>query len=70
MIEVRKRKDENAASLIYRFNKRVMQSGILKEAKKRMYLTRPLNERKRKLSALYRLKKEEELKKLAKFGHL
>lgn len=70
MIEVRKRKDENVASLIYRFNKRVMQSGILKEAKKRMYLTRPLNERKRKISALYRLKKEEELKRLAKFGHI
>lgn len=70
MIEVRKRKNENEASLIYRFNKRVLQSGILKEAKKRMYHDRPLNKTKKKLKALYRLRKTEELRRLAKFGHL
>lgn len=69
MIEVRKRKNENVSSLIYRFSKRVQQSGILKEAKKRKYYDRPINKRKRRISALYKARKEEELRRLAKMGH-
>jgi len=68
MLEVRKRKDENINSLIYRFNKRVQQSGILKEARKRMYHDRPLNKRKIRLKALYREKKSKEIQRIAKFG--
>jgi|YelNatPaOPRAMG01_1025707.scaffolds.fasta_scaffold378589_2 ribosomal protein S21 len=68
MIEVRKRKNENINSLIYRFNKRVQQSGILKEAKKRKYTTRPINKRKKRLAAIYRHQKAQALQKMAKLG--
>jgi len=68
MIEVRKRKNENVNSLIYRFNKRVQQSGILKEAKKRKYKTRLINKRKKRLAAIYRSQKAQELQKMAKLG--
>jgi ribosomal protein S21 len=68
MIEVRKRKGESVNSLVYRFSKRVQQSGILKEAKKRRYKTRNVNKRKKRLAALYRINKEKEIKRLAKLG--
>lgn len=69
-IEVRKKEGENINTLIYRFNKRIKQSGILKEAKKRRFRLRNVNRIKKRQSALYRVKKERELKRLKKTGGL
>lgn len=67
-MEVRRRKNENAGSFLYRFSKRIQQSGVLKEVKKRRVKTRPENKRKRRSRALYRMNKKEEMAKSKKYG--
>lgn len=67
-MEVRRRKNENVGSFLYRFSKRIQQSGVLKEVKKRRVTTRPQNRTKRRLSALYRMNKKEQIAKSKKYG--
>ncbi|MFB6212843.1 MAG: 30S ribosomal protein S21 [Candidatus Magasanikbacteria bacterium] len=67
-IEVKKREGENFNSLLYRFNKKVNQSGLFQEVKSRKYHTPEPNEREKKESALHRKKKEEEIKKMKRYG--
>lgn len=69
-IVVRRRKGESISAFLYRFSKRIRQSGILQEAKKRMYHQRKPNKNKRKAMALYRLKKQKEYEKMKKMGQL
>jgi ribosomal protein S21 len=69
-MEVRKKEGEATGSLIYRFIKKVQQSGVLREAKKRRFHDRPQNRLKRKLSALHREQKKKELEKAKKLGEL
>ncbi|MAF80210.1 30S ribosomal protein S21 [bacterium] len=69
-IEAHKKEGENIGSFLFRFNKRIKQSGILKEAKKRKFSKRPENKRKRRLSALYREEKEKEIERKRKLGRL
>ena len=54
MLEIRKKEGESTGSFLYRFGKRVKQSGILKEVKKRRFKGRAVNRRKVRLAALYR----------------
>lgn len=68
-MEVRRRKNENVGSFLYRFSKRVQQSGVLKEVRKRRAHGRPENKRKRRLGALYRMNKQSEISKLKKYGY-
>jgi hypothetical protein len=68
IIDIRKKEGENPNSLFYRFSKKVKQSGLLKEIKKRKFKTRNINRRKIRLAALYRLKKEQEINALRKYG--
>jgi len=64
-----KRKDgESVSSLLYRFSKRVKQSGILREAKKRQRYGRSVSRIKRKLSAIHRVNKKKETERLRKLG--
>lgn len=67
-MEVRKKEGENPNSLIFRFLKRVQQTGILRESKKRRFHDRPMNRLKRKLSALHREQKKIEVDKAKKLG--
>lgn len=67
-MEIRKRKNESVGTFLYRFNKRVQQSGVLKEVRKRRFAARTENKRKRRISAIYRVKKNQEIKKLRKIG--
>ncbi len=69
MIEVRKRKNESVGSFLYRFNKRVQQSGVLKEVRKRKTATRSVNRRKRRMSAVYKAEKARDVKKKRKLGY-
>ncbi len=69
MIEVKRRKNESTGSFLYRFNKRVQQSGVLKEVRKRKSSGRPVNRRKRKLSAVYKSAKARQVKKMRKLGY-
>jgi ribosomal protein S21 len=67
-MEIRKRENETASSLIYRFTKRTQQSGILREVKKRRFESRPVSRLKRKLSAIHRAEKRKEFTRAKKLG--
>lgn len=67
-IEAKKREGESVGSLIYRFTKKVQQSGVLREAKKRKFRTRDENRNKRRVSALMRNQKKQEFLKKKKMG--
>ena len=69
-MEVRKKEGEATTSLMYRFNKKVRQSGILKEVKGRRFKKREENKTRRKKSALYKSAKQEEVKRLKKLGKI
>jgi len=69
-IEVKRRKNESPTTLIYRFIKRVQQTGVLRESKKRRFQDRSPNRLKRKLSALHRDAKKKEFERLKKLGEL
>ena len=68
VIGVRRRKDENIGSFLFRFNKKIKQSGVLREVKKRRFQHRSINRSKRRHAALYRLHKQEELAHIKKYG--
>ena len=65
MLSVRKRESESPTSLMYRFNKRIKQSGLVKEVRKRRFTDRAVSKLKVKIKALHRetSKKEYQYKK-------
>lgn len=67
-MEVRKKEGESAASLVYRFSKKVQHSGILREARKRRFTSRDANRNKRRVLALKREKKKVEFENKKKLG--
>jgi len=67
---VKKREGEPSNSLIYRFTKKIQQSGVLREARKRRFSVRPANKRKRHLSALYKVKETKRILREKKLGIL
>lgn len=67
-MEVRKKEGESASALIYRFGKKVQQSGVLREAKKRRFKHRLINRNKRRVSALHREEKRKEIERARKLG--
>ncbi len=69
-IKVKKREGETNQTLVFRFTKRIKQSGILIVARKRQFKDREPNKRKRRLSAIYRFEKTKEYEKNKKLGIL
>jgi len=67
-MEVKRREGEPTNAFLYRFSKKIQQSGILREAKKRKFRARPVSRLKRKLSALHREQKKKEIVKARKTG--
>ena len=67
-IEIKKKEGESSSAFLYRFTKKMQQSGVLKEAKKRKYATRSVNRNKRKGVALYKEMKKKETEKAKKLG--
>ncbi|HEY4475884.1 MAG TPA: 30S ribosomal protein S21 [Candidatus Paceibacterota bacterium] len=67
-MQVRKKEGESPNALIYRFTKKIQQSGILKEAKKRRFHSRKVSRLKRRLSAIHRSDKRREYEKAKKMG--
>lgn len=65
---VKKKENESTGSFLYRFSKKVQQSGILKEARKRRYHHRPKSRLKRKEAAIYQMIKHAETTKAKKMG--
>lgn len=69
-IEAKKKPNEPVNVLLYRFNKMMQQSGVLKAAKKRRFVTEEPNRRQRRASAIYRAKIKKEIYQLKKAGSL
>ena len=70
MIEVKKKEGESGSALLFRFSKKVRQSGIMKEVRKRRFRARPVNRRKIRLAAQHRSAKKSETARLKKLGLL
>ena len=68
MVSSRKREGEPSNALIFRFTKKVRRSGVILETRKRRFKNRPVSRRKRKLSAIFKAKKRDELARAKKFG--
>ncbi len=68
MVKVTKKDGESGSALMFRFSKKIKQSGVLKEAKKRRFRARPSNKRKVRLSAIHRDAKKKEMVRLRKMG--
>ncbi|MEK7212642.1 MAG: 30S ribosomal protein S21 [Patescibacteria group bacterium] len=68
MIEVKKKEGESATSLLFRFSKKVRQSGVMAEMRKRRFTGRPVSRRSRRLSALYRSQKRVAMARRKKLG--
>ncbi|OGY67736.1 MAG: 30S ribosomal protein S21 [Candidatus Zambryskibacteria bacterium RIFCSPLOWO2_01_FULL_45_43] len=65
---VKRKENESIGSLLYRFSKKVQQSGVLREARRRRFHGRPQNRTKRKLAAMYRAEKRIEVMRDRKLG--
>jgi ribosomal protein S21 len=68
MIEVRKKERETPSALVFRFLKRVKRSGVLREVRRRRFHDRSVSRLDRKLSALHRVEKKAEFKRMRKMG--
>ncbi|HEY4524007.1 MAG TPA: 30S ribosomal protein S21 [Candidatus Paceibacterota bacterium] len=69
-MEIKKKEGESGTSLFYRFSKKVQQSGILKEVRKRRFHGRLANRNKRRVLALKRDSKKKEIEVKRKLGLL
>ena len=65
---VKKRKGESVSSLIFRFNKKSRQSGLVKEVRSRRFTKKALSKTKRRQSALHREEKKQEYLHKRKMG--
>lgn len=68
MISVRKRESESPTSLMFRFNKRMKQSGLVKEVRKRRFTDRAVSKLKRKQSAIHREAMKKDFLRKRKMG--
>jgi ribosomal protein S21 len=67
-IHLQKRDGENVNAFLYRFNKKVQHSGLIKESKKRQFYARTENRQKRRKATLYRQRKQETIARERKLG--
>ena len=70
VVEVKKREHESAESLVRRFHRRIIASGVLLTAKRTRFYVRPKSKERRRVDAIRRneLRREREL--LRKLGKL
>ncbi len=69
-VEVKKRGGESGSALLFRFSKKMRQSGVVKEHRKRKFHERTHGKRERRISALHRVAKKAEVSRLKKLGLL
>lgn len=65
---VKKKEGESPNSLVFRFTKKVQQSGVLREVKGRRFTKRPLTKNKRRASAIYKKEQKMAHEKAKKLG--
>ncbi len=70
VIEVKKNPNENNASVLRRFSRRIQESNIIQKVKGNRYNERKESKLKVKKSALKRMGKRKEIEKLRKLGKI
>jgi ribosomal protein S21 len=70
VIEVKKNPNENNASVLRRFSRRIQESGIIRKVKGSRYNERSESKLKVKKSALKRMARRKEIEKLKKLGKM
>ncbi|HBA45915.1 hypothetical protein A2W67_02975 [Candidatus Nomurabacteria bacterium RIFCSPLOWO2_02_40_28] len=70
VIEIRKKPNENNASILRRFSRRIQESGIIRNVKSARYNVRKESKLKVKNSALKRMARRYEIEKLKKLGKM
>lgn len=70
MVTVKKREGESSNALIFRFTKKVRRSGVILETRRRRFKDRPVSRRTRKISALFKAQKRQEMIRAKKLGTL
>jgi len=70
MVEVQKKDNESASSLIRRFNHRLQQSGNLMRVRSTQFKKRAKTELSKKKEALWRIKRKIEVEHLRKLGKI
>jgi ribosomal protein S21 len=68
MIEIKKKEGESVSSHLSRFSKKVKQSGVMKEMRKRKSLGRTKNKNARRKAAIYRTLKNTDISRTRKYG--
>jgi ribosomal protein S21 len=66
MVEIKRHENESALSALRRFTKRVQQSGVLVEVRKRRFQERQQSDYKKRKKALVRIKRHETMEKMRK----
>ncbi len=69
-IEVKRKQDEPLNSFLYRFNRAVKQSNVLKESRSSRFLVSKPNRNQRRKSAIYRAKMKQKISFVKKSGVL
>lgn len=69
-ITVKRKKDEQITSFLYRFNKAIQHSGVLRQAKANRFFTPKPNRNQRRKSAIYRAKMGKQIGGLRRAGIL
>ncbi len=70
VIEVKKNPNENNASILRRFSRRIQESGVIQKVKGSRYNERKESKLKVKKSTLKRLERRKEVEKLKKLGKI
>jgi ribosomal protein S21 len=70
VIQVTKNPNENNASILRRFSRKIQESGIVRNVKKNRYNLRQESKLKLKRSALKRMGRRKEIEKLKKLGKM
>ncbi len=67
-LKIEKKERETTQSVIRRFSRAIKGSGILKEARKRRFFQKELNDTAKKAAALRRIRSKEEYERKEKLG--
>lgn len=70
VIEVKKNANENNASLLRRFSRKMMESGVVSHVKSKRYNERGTSKLSQKVMTVRRLKRNKETEKLKKLGKI
>ncbi len=69
-LEVKRKEKENNSSLVHRFTRSVIQSGIIREARSRRFRERPLSDTAKKNKALRKMRAKAEYERKWKMGEI